>query len=194
MSVVFGPAGSGKTYIPAAFAAAYLNSNKVKKIILTRPNIPAGKSIGFLPGTMQEKIEPWVAPILSVIKDYLDDDLELCLKKGKIEIIPFETIRGHTFKDAFVILDEAQNTTVEEMKAFTTRIGENAKVIVNGDISQSDLRYNDDNGLSALIHILDNAENSIIYDTVNIIEFSYDDIVRSALCREFVKGFDKYMI
>ena len=135
MIVTLGPAGTGKTYISASYAAFYYALGKINKIVLTRPTVPTGRSIGFFPGNLNEKMEPWIAPLMNVLKQYLTaGKVEADIKKGKIEIVPFETIRGRTFDNAFVLLDEAQNCTQLEMKAFVTRQGENCTTIINGDI------------------------------------------------------------
>jgi phosphate starvation-inducible PhoH-like protein len=184
-TIVMGPAGTGKTYIAAAIAANKLRTNEVKKIILTRPNVPAGRSLGFLPGTMDEKIGPWVIPFTDVILDYLGKEVYgIAMRNKNIEIVPFEVMRGRTFNDAFVILDEAQNTLPSEMKMFLTRIGENTKVVVNGDINQSDLKA--DSGLKTMIGLVERYKLP-----VPIVEFSYEDIVRSDICAMWIKAFDK---
>lgn len=184
-TVVMGPAGTGKTYIASAIAANMLIAGAIDKIILTRPNVPAGRSLGFLPGTMAEKIGPWVIPFTDVIQEYMGREAFECnLKKGNIDIVPFEVMRGRTFNRAFVILDEAQNTTPAEMKMFLTRIGEDTKVVINGDIKQSDLR--ETSGLKVVIDMVDRQELP-----VPIVEFSVDDIVRSDICAMWIKAFDK---
>lgn len=135
--VVMGPAGTGKTYIASALAASLMLEGKIDRIILTRPNVPAGRSLGALPGTLEEKIAPWVIPFTDVIKEYMGyDRFNIAMKKKNIDVVPFEVMRGRTFDNAFVILDEAQNTTPEEMKMFLTRTGEDSTVVINGDISR----------------------------------------------------------
>lgn len=191
MVVTVGPAGTGKTFIPAAYAAHFYSKGLINKIVLTRPNIPVGKSIGYFPGTLLEKMAPWTQPLLSVLSSYLSDgEVECMIKNGKIEIVPFEVIRGRTFDDAFVILDEAQNTTIAEVKAFVTRIGENSKVVVNGDITQSDLQKSVDCGLSYMLQILGDDRNAELNNKVGIVEFDYKDIVRSELCKLWVKAIE----
>lgn len=181
--VVLGPAGTGKTYIAATMAADALRQYRTSKIVLTRPNVPGGRSLGFFPGTLEEKIAPWVVPFTEVIKDRMGEGAyELAMKRGQIEVVPFEVMRGRTFKDAFVILDEAQNTLPVEMKMFLTRIGEDSRVVINGDISQTDLK--ETSGLKVALNLI-NKHNL----PVPVIEFTLDDIVRSNLCALWVKAF-----
>jgi len=181
--VVLGPAGTGKTYIAATYASNLYTTKQIDKIIITRPNVAAGKSIGYFPGTMEEKMMPWVMPVLEVLHWNMGKGaVETGIKNGNIEIAPFETMRGRSFQDAFVILDEAQNVTPHEIKMFLTRVGQNCKVILNGDIQQSDLGYT--SGLSSAIHI---AKKHMI--PVPVIEFTTDDIVRSDLCKQWIVAF-----
>jgi phosphate starvation-inducible PhoH-like protein len=183
--VSMGCAGTGKTYIAATIAADMLRDNKVKKIILTRPNVEAGRSLGFFKGTMEEKIAPWVVPFTEVIQQRLGSEpYEIYQKRGQIEIVPFEVMRGRSFNNAFVILDEAQNTTIPEMKMFLTRIGENSKVIINGDIRQSDI--NEQSGLAKIVYMIKRHMLNI-----PVIEFTEDDIVRSDICAQWIKAFHK---
>tara|TARA_R110000868_G_scaffold246225_1_gene502838 strand:- start:278 stop:976 length:699 start_codon:yes stop_codon:yes gene_type:complete len=183
--IVLGPAGTGKTYIAATTACNLYITKQIDKIIITRPNIAAGKSIGYFPGTLEEKMLPWVLPVLEVLHKHLGRGaVDTGIKSGNIEIAPFETMRGRSFEDAFVILDEAQNVTPHEMKMFLTRIGQNCTVILNGDIMQSDL--NEASGLSKAIHI---AKKHMI--PVPVIEFGVDDIVRSELCKMWIIAFMK---
>jgi phosphate starvation-inducible PhoH-like protein len=190
MTIVIGPAGTGKTYITAKKAAECLKNKAVKKIVLTRPTVPTGRSIGYFPGNLQEKMDPWCRPIMDVLESSLGKgDLECQIKNGNIEVIPFETIRGRSLDNAFVILDEAQNCTYEEIKAFVTRIGENCTAVINGDISQSDLGKNG-NGLSTLIHI--KKTSKVLSKMVSLIEFTKKDIVRSGLCQAWVEEFEVF--
>lgn len=178
--VVLGPAGTGKTYIAATIAADMYELGRIDKIILTRPNVAAGKSIGFFPGTLEDKMAPWMAPILDVLNNRMEKGaMDTAMKNGNIEIVPFETMRGRSFNNAFVILDEAQNTSPHEMKMFLTRVGENCKVIINGDIMQSDL--NESSGLSKSIHMIKKYMLPI-----PVIEFQIEDIVRSDLCKQWI--------
>lgn len=183
MTIVTGPAGTGKTFIASTIAADLLEAGEVRKIVLTRPNISASKSIGFFPGTLEEKIGPWVVPFTEAIGARLGRSVVDCaLKNGKIEIVPFEVMRGRTFDDSFVILDEAQNTTPHEMKMFTTRIGKNTRVVVNGDIMQSDLQRG--SGLHTAIRLAREWDLP-----VSLVNFFLDDIVRSDLCGMWVRAF-----
>lgn len=184
-TVVLGPAGTGKTYIAASFAASLYNNKKIDKIIVTRPNTPAGRSIGYFPGTLEEKMGPWMVPVMDTLKKHLGPGtIETGVKLGNIEMAPFETMRGRSFENAFVILDEAQNTSAEEMKMFLTRVGENSRVVINGDIMQSDVGKS--SGLATCISMIKK------YDIpVPVIEFTVEDIVRSGLCRLWVEAFIK---
>lgn len=183
--VVTGPAGTGKTYIAATKAAQLLDVKVIDKIILTRPNVPAGRSLGFFPGTMEEKIAPWIVPFVEVLEEALGKEAVAChMKNGNIQVIPFEVMRGRTFKDAFVILDEAQNASAHELKMFLSRIGENAQAVLNGDISQTDLR--DGSGLKVVIDLIKKQNLP-----VPVIEFTLDDIVRSDICAMWIKAFVK---
>jgi phosphate starvation-inducible protein PhoH and related proteins len=184
-TIVMGPAGTGKTYLSAAVAANQLISKRIEKIVLTRPNVAAGRALGFLPGTMEEKIGPWVVPFTDVIRQYMGDGaFEVAMKNGTIDIVPFEIMRGRTFNDAFIILDEAQNTSPQEIKMFLTRIGENSTVVVNGDVKQSDLKAT--SGLTTVIKMIKKLELPI-----PIVEFTVDDIVRSDICAMWIRAFDK---
>lgn len=183
--IVLGPAGTGKTYIAATFASSLYQQKLIDKIIITRPNVSAGKSLGYFPGTLEEKMMPWVMPVLEVLHWHLGKGVvETGIKNGNIEIAPFETMRGRSFRDAFVILDEAQNVTPHEMKMFLTRVGDNCKVILNGDIQQSDL--SEQSGLTKAIHMV---KKHLI--PVPIIEFTVDDIVRSDLCKKWIIAYMK---
>ena len=181
--IVLGPAGTGKTYIASAFAASLYQTKAIDKIILTRPNIGASKSIGYFPGTLEEKMSPWMAPVIDVLSKLLTPAVvEIAINSKNIEIVPFETMRGRSFENAFVILDEAQNTTPHEMKMFLTRIGDNSRVLLNGDVSQSDIQ--ETSGLSKTIMMV--KKHCL---PVPVIEFTIDDIVRSPLCKMWIEAF-----
>lgn len=181
--VVLGPAGTGKTFIAGTHAADALRQRKVSKVVITRPNVAAGRSLGFFPGTLEEKISPWVAPLTETMKERMGAGaFEVAMKRGDVEIVPFEVMRGRTFKDCIVILDEAQNTTPGEIKMFLTRIGDDAQVIVNGDISQTDLK--ETSGLKTILNLI--KARSL---PIPVIEFDLDDIVRSGICAEWVRAF-----
>jgi phosphate starvation-inducible PhoH-like protein len=182
--VSVGCAGTGKTFISASIAADMLRTHRIKKIVLTRPNVAAGRSLGFFPGSLEEKIEPWVAPFTEILQHRLGANAyEIARKRKDIEVVPFEVMRGRTFNNAFVILDEAQNTTPQEIKMFLTRIGDGTKVLINGDIAQSDLK--DSSGLQAIIHMIDRYKLKI-----PVIEFGPEDIVRSDICAQWIKAFN----
>ncbi len=191
MTLVIGPAGTGKSYIPAAYAAYYYQTGRIDKIILTRPTEPVGgKGIGFLPGTLEEKMAPWVAPFVKVLEQHLStNEVECMVKNGKLEVVPFDTIRGHTFNNAFVVLDEAQNTTITQIKAFVTRLGENSVTVINGDCEQSDLKNNEDSGLEYLVNLWEDDRNAELASKVGFIEFDIDDCVRSYMCRLWLRAF-----
>lgn len=183
--VVMGPAGTGKTYIPGTIAADCYRTQTFNKIILTRPNVPAGRSIGFFPGTLEEKMANWVVPFTTVMKDRLGEGAyEIAVKRGDIEVVPFEVMRGRSWENTFIVLDEAQNTTLAEMKMFLTRQGEGSKTVINGDIRQSDLK--EDSGLTQIIRLIKRHKLP-----VPIIEFGVDDIVRSGICKQWVETFVK---
>lgn len=178
-----GPAGTGKTFIAGALAAEMLEAGKVEKIIITRPAVDAGESLGFLPGELEEKYEPYIAAFRDVLNERLGKSyVDYLLKMGRIEAQPFAYMRGRTFKDAIVILDEAQNATPEQMKLFLTRIGENCTVVVDGDETQADISKS---GLSDAV-----ARLSWI-PSVKIIRFGICDIVRSGLVQEIIESYER---
>ena len=182
--IVCGYSGTGKTYIAATYAANMYAMKTVDKIILTRPNVSVGKDLGYFPGTLEEKFAPWAAPVLDVLNEQLGKGVvETGVKNGNIEMAPMSTMRGRSFHDAFIILDEAQNTTVQEVKMFLTRIGKNCKVVINGDIKQSDIQSQ--SGLSKIIHLA--KKNNM---SVPIIEFGVGDIVRSDICKQWIMAFE----
>ena len=179
-----GPAGTGKTYIAARHAAALLLDRKIENLILTRPAVAAGgENLGFLPGKLEAKIAPWAYPIIDVLEEALGkgNTAEL-LKEGTIRIETFQHMRGRTYRDSFVILDEAQNTTPDQMQLFLTRIGEGSRLLVNGDIRQKDLKG--DSGLGKALRLIDEYELPI-----PVIEFGTEDIVRSGICKMWVEAF-----
>jgi phosphate starvation-inducible protein PhoH and related proteins len=183
--IVLGPAGTGKTWIAATHAADLYRNRRIDKIILTRPNVPCGRSLGYFPGTIEEKFAPWAAPVIEAIKERMGKAAyEIALKNGDIELLPFEVMRGRSWKDAFVLLDEAQNSTVTEIKTFLTRIGENCTVVINGDVSQCDLEQA--SGLATAIHLI---KSQML--PVPVIQFTRDDIVRSGTCAMWVRAFDE---
>lgn len=179
-----GPAGTGKTYICGVIAAQLLQDKKIDKIIITRPAVEAGEQLGFLPGEIEEKYEPYLTPFRDVLNERLGKThVDYLVKRGYIEPAPLAYMRGRTFKDAIVILDEAQNVTPEQMKMFLTRIGENCRVIVNGDEMQKDIR-----GQSGLTDAITRLS---FIPSVQVIKFSYADVVRSGLVQEIVEAYER---
>ena len=180
---MLGPAGTGKTWIAATHAADLYRSRCISKIILTRPNVPCGRSLGFFPGSLEDKFAPWAVPVVDAIKDRIGvAAYQIALKRGDIEMVPFEVMRGRSWKNAFVLLDEAQNTTAAEIKMFLTRVGEDCTVIINGDVSQCDLE--ETSGLRTVLHLIKSQKLP-----VPVIEFTVADIVRSGLCAMWVRAF-----
>lgn len=185
--VVFGigPAGTGKTYLAVVFAVAALKSNEVKKIILTRPAVEAGESLGFLPGDLKEKVDPYLRPLYDALHDMLGvEQTEKLIEKGVIEIAPLAYMRGRTLEDAYVILDEAQNTTDNQMKMFLTRLGFRSKMIVTGDISQIDLPRNTTSGLVRALDILEGVKG------ISFIHLSAMDVVRHPVVQRIIERYD----
>jgi phosphate starvation-inducible PhoH-like protein len=183
--IVLGPAGTGKTWIAATHAADLYRNRQIDKIILTRPNVPCGRSLGYFPGTLEDKFVPWAQPVAEAIKDRIGKAAyDIALKHGGIELVPFEVMRGRSWKNAFVLLDEAQNCTPAEIKTFLTRIGHDCTVVVNGDVSQCDLDR--DSGLRTVINMIDAQRLP-----VPVIEFTRADIVRSGVCAMWVSAFEE---
>jgi phosphate starvation-inducible PhoH-like protein len=183
--IVLGPAGTGKTWIAATYAADLFRQRQIDKIILTRPNVPCGRSLGYFPGTLEDKFAPWAAPVVEAIKERIGKAAyDIALKSGAIEMVPFEVMRGRSWKNAFVLFDEAQNATPAEIKTFLTRIGEDCTVVVNGDVSQCDLA--EASGLRTVIHMI---KSQML--AVPVVEFAREDIVRSGVCAMWVRAFDE---
>ncbi|MGQ9847505.1 MAG: PhoH family protein, partial [Bacteroidales bacterium] len=183
--IVTGPAGSGKTYTAIALAVKALKNREVKRIILSRPAVEAGENLGYLPGNLKEKLDPYLQPLYDALLDMIPrKKLEEYIEDGIIEIAPLAYMRGRTLDQAFVILDEAQNATNLQLKMFLTRMGKNAKFIVTGDITQIDLNHNQKSGLLTAIQILKNIEG------IAIIEFNELDIVRHKLVKDIVKAYE----
>lgn len=181
--IVLGPSGTGKTYVAATHAANLYANKSIDKIIITRPAVSVGKSLGALPGTMEEKFGPWLSPVLSVLEEQLGKGVvETGVKNGNIVMAPLEYMRGSSFKNAFVLADECQNLDIAQFKMLVTRIGENCTLVMNGDIKQSDIK--EQSGLSKAIHL---AKKHNI-DAV-VVEFTLDDIVRSDICKQWVTAF-----
>jgi phosphate starvation-inducible PhoH-like protein len=182
---ILGPAGTGKTYVAATYASDLYTLKEIDKIVITRPHIAVGKDIGFLPGTLEEKTYPWALPVLDVLQKHLGKGVvETGIKNDNIEMAPLALMRGRSFDNAFIIVDEAQNITTHELKMLLTRVGEGSTIVLNGDVQQSDLKEAD--GLSKVIHL---AKKHML--PVPVIEFGVEDIVRSDICAQWVKVFMK---
>lgn len=182
-----GPAGTGKTYTAIALAVKALKNKEIKKIILSRPAVEAGENLGFLPGDLKEKIDPYLQPLYDALQDMIPPKkLEEFMKDGTIQIAPLAFMRGRTLSNAYVILDEAQNTTVNQLKMFLTRMGLNAKFIITGDVTQIDLPKKSNSGLVQAMKILTGIEG------ITTIYFDKKDIVRHKLVRDIVEAYDKH--
>ncbi len=187
--IVFGigPAGTGKTYLAMAQAVSFLLSKRVSRIILARPAVEAGEKLGFLPGDLQEKVNPYLRPLYDALYDMLDiDRAERLLERGTIEVAPIAFMRGRTLNDAFVILDEAQNTTSEQMKMFLTRLGFGSKAVITGDVTQIDLPVGRASGLVEAVKIVGNIEG------IAFVNFDEKDVVRHQLVQQIVKAYEAY--
>ncbi len=181
-----GPAGTGKTYLAMAMAVAYLMKQEVERIVLTRPAVEAGEKLGFLPGDIIEKVNPYLRPLYDALHDMMDfDRASKLLEKGVIEVAPLAFMRGRTLNDAFIILDEAQNTGPEQMKMFLTRLGFHSKAVITGDITQVDLPENKVSGLIEIQGILKGTEG------IEFIYFSDKDVVRHPLVQEIIKAYER---
>ena len=181
--IVLGPAGTGKTWIAATHAADLYRKGQISKIILTRPNVPCGRSLGYFPGSLHDKFAPWTTPLVETIRERMGTAAyDIAVKNGDIEIVPFEVMRGRSWKNAFVLLDEAQNTTEPEIKMFLTRVGENCAMVINGDVSQCDLGVT--SGLRIVLNLIRSRDLP-----VPVVEFTTDDIVRSGICAMWVRAF-----
>ncbi len=185
--VSIGPAGTGKTYLAVAEAVAAFREHTVNRIIITRPAVEAGEKLGFLPGDLQQKVDPYLRPIYDALFDMLGaESFQRYQERGNIEVAPLAYMRGRTLDDSFIILDEAQNTTPEQMKMFLTRLGFNSKMVVTGDITQIDLPDSRKSGLVEAAQVLKGVED------IEIIKFTQKDVVRHQLVQKIVKAYDKY--
>jgi phosphate starvation-inducible protein PhoH and related proteins len=187
--IVFGigPAGTGKTYLAMAQAVSFLLSKRVSRIILARPAVEAGEKLGFLPGDLQEKVNPYLRPLYDALYDMIDlDRAERLLERGTIEVAPIAFMRGRTLNDAFVILDEAQNTTSEQMKMFLTRLGFGSKAVITGDITQIDLPTGRTSGLVEAMKVIGHVPG------ISFIHFDEKDVVRHTLVQQIVKAYEAY--
>jgi phosphate starvation-inducible protein PhoH and related proteins len=180
-----GPAGTGKTYLAVAMAVAAYNAKRISRIVLVRPAVEAGERLGFLPGTLQEKVDPYLRPLYDALYDLLEPDrVDKMLEKNTIEVAPLAFMRGRTLNDAFIIMDEAQNTTIEQMKMFLTRMGNNSKAVITGDITQIDLPNPRKSGLLDAINVLNGVEG------INFCHFEEGDVVRHALVQRIVRAYE----
>ncbi len=181
-----GPAGSGKTYTAIALAVRALKEKEVRRIILTRPAVEAGEKLGFLPGDMKEKLDPYLQPLYDALNDMIPPlKLQKYIEEGTVQIAPLAYMRGRTLDNAFVILDEAQNTTLSQIKMFLTRMGRNARFIVTGDVTQIDLPRRSDSGLTRAMQILEEVKG------IGRVTFDKGDIVRHPLVKDIVEAFDR---
>ena len=182
-----GPAGTGKTYLAVAMAVNAFRAKQINRIILTRPAVEAGEKLGFLPGDLQQKVDPYLRPLYDALFDMLGpESFQKYQERGNIEVAPLAYMRGRTLDDSFIILDEAQNTTPEQMKMFLTRLGFGSKIVVTGDITQIDLPDGKKSGLVEVIKILKNV------DDIQTVKFSEKDVVRHKLVQDIIKAYDKY--
>ena len=182
-----GPAGTGKTYLAMAKAVQALQAKEVNRIILTRPAVEAGENLGYLPGSLNEKIDPYLRPLYDALHDMLEpESIPQLMASGTIEVAPLAYMRGRTLNDSFIILDEAQNTTAEQMKMFLTRLGFNSKIVVTGDITQVDLPRGTDSGLRTVLKILDGVED------ISISRFGSEDVVRHELVGRIVDAYERH--
>ncbi len=187
MVFAIGPGGTGKTYLAVAMAVSALLTKQVNRIILVRPAVEAGERLGFLPGTIQEKVDPYMRPLYDALHDLLEaDKLERYLEKGIIEVAPLAFMRGRTLNDSFVILDEAQNTTSEQMKMFLTRLGFNSKAVITGDVTQIDLPTARRSGLIEAIEVVAKIKG------IALVYFDERDVVRHNLVQRIIKAYDEY--
>ncbi|HCK43363.1 MAG TPA: phosphate starvation-inducible protein PhoH [Ruminococcaceae bacterium] len=182
-----GPAGTGKTYLAVAMAVTAFRAKEVNRIILTRPAVEAGEKLGFLPGDLQSKVDPYLRPLYDALFDMLGaENFQRYQERGAIEVAPLAYMRGRTLDDSFIILDEAQNTTPEQMKMFLTRLGFRSKMVVTGDITQIDLPDGKQSGLKKVLNILKNVND------IEIVKFNHKDVVRHRLVQDIINAYEKY--
>jgi len=184
IAIAVGPAGTGKTYLAMAMAVDALNRREISRIILTRPAVEAGERLGFLPGDLAEKVDPYMRPLYDALRDMMDvDKAARLIERGTIEVAPLAFMRGRTLNDSFVILDEAQNTTGEQMKMFLTRLGNNSKAVITGDVTQIDLPAGTESGLVEAVRVLRAVRG------IGIIEFAATDVVRHPLVQSIIQAY-----
>ena len=187
VTLAVGPAGTGKTYLAVAMAVTAFRAKEINRIILTRPAVEAGEKLGFLPGDLQQKVDPYLRPLYDGLFDMLGaENFQKYQERGNIEVAPLAYMRGRTLDDSFIILDEAQNTTCEQMKMFLTRLGNNSKMVVTGDVTQIDLPDGKRSGLIEATKVLKGI------DDIAVVRFSEKDVVRHSLVQEIVKAYEKY--
>ena len=187
ITIGVGPAGTGKTYLAVAMAVTAFRSKQINRIILTRPAVEAGEKLGFLPGDLQQKVDPYLRPLYDALFDMLGaENFQRFQERGSIEVAPLAYMRGRTLDDSFIILDEAQNTTPEQMKMFLTRLGFNSKIVVTGDITQIDLPDGKRSGLVEAVRILKNVND------IETVRFTEKDVVRHKLVQDIIKAYEKY--
>lgn len=187
VTIGVGPAGTGKTYLAVAMAVTAFRAHQVERIILTRPAVEAGEKLGFLPGDLQQKVDPYLRPLYDALFDMLGaETYQRYVERGSIEVAPLAYMRGRTLDDSFIILDEAQNTTREQMKMFLTRLGFNSRMVITGDITQIDLPDGKHSGLKQIMRILRGVED------IAQVEFTGRDVVRHKLVQEIIKAYEKY--
>lgn len=187
LTFAVGPAGTGKTYLAMALAVVALKNKEIERIVLTRPAVEAGEKLGFLPGDLTQKVDPYLRPLYDALYDFMGvDSYQKLLERGTVEVAPLAYMRGRTLSDSFIILDEAQNTTSEQMKMFLTRLGFNSKVVVTGDVTQTDLPFGKKSGLAEAIDILKDVPE------IGIVHLSHQDVVRHELVQKIVQAYDAY--
>ena len=187
LTFAIGPAGTGKTYLAMAMAVVALKNKEVERIILTRPAVEAGESLGFLPGDLQTKVDPYLRPLYDALYEFLGaESFARLSERGVIEVAPLAYMRGRTLSDAFIVLDEAQNCTREQMKMFLTRFGNNSKVVVTGDITQVDLPKEKKSGLKHCVKILDGLDN------ISVQHLTHKDVVRHQLVQSIIKAYERF--
>ena len=187
VNIGYGPAGTGKTYLAVAMAVTAFRSKEINRIVLTRPAVEAGENLGFLPGDLQAKVDPYLRPLYDALFEMFGaDTVAKLFEKNVLEIAPLAYMRGRTLDDSFIILDEAQNTTSEQMKMFLTRLGANSKAVITGDITQIDLPYGKKSGLKEVLNILENI------DGIGISELTAHDIVRHPLVQKIINAYEKH--